>query len=80
MHTEGCGLPDAIAKNDPYFTLEDDRCPVCAEIDRELRARAKQEHEAEKDLPESAARAADGRTTRIRLLRPDEIAALPKKT
>lgn len=73
----GCGLHDSIASDDPYFTIEDSKCPVCAAIDAQMRSRAAQEHEREKDLSASAPHAADGRTTHVRLLRPDEIAKLP---
>jgi hypothetical protein len=73
----GCGLHESIASDDPYFALEDTTCPVCAAIDLQMRVRGKQEHEREQEQSESAPRASDGRSTHVRLLRPEEIARLP---
>jgi hypothetical protein len=78
VHVGGCGLHESVAKDDPYFTLDDSRCPVCAAVEAEMRARAKRENEREEHLDAGAKRASDGRTTFVRLLRPDEIARLPK--
>lgn len=78
IHVGGCGLHESVAKDDPYFTLEDSTCPVCAAVETEIRARASREHEREQELDAGAKRPSDGRTTFVRLLRPDEIAKLPK--
>lgn len=75
---DGCGLHDSIAQTDPHFKLEDSYCPVEAALDVAMRTRAAEENEDEKDLKPGAKRSADGRTTRIRLLSPAEIAKLPK--
>lgn len=72
---DGCGLHNSIAMTDPHFTLEDDYCPVEAAVDVARRERAARESKAEKNLKPGDKHAADGRTTRIRLLSPAEIAA-----
>lgn len=75
MHDD-CGLHDSIAREDPHFTLEDEYCPVAAAAAQAGRVREKAEHDAEHELPAGAKRAGDGRTTRIRLLSPSEIAKM----
>lgn len=65
---DGCGIHRSIADADPNFTLDDHICPVCAEIDKFMRKRAAQEHEAEKDYHPGTPRAGDGRSTSVRLL------------
>lgn len=70
---ETCGLHDSIAKTDPLVALEDDVCPLCADIDAKLRARASEEHEAEGEDP-GERRPGDGRRSTLRLLSPVEVA------
>ena len=68
-----CGMHDSIAKADPHVALEDDICPLCADIEAKLRARAHEEHEAEPEDP-AARRPGDGRRSTMRLLSPGESA------
>lgn len=70
---ETCGLHDSIAKTDPHVALEDDVCPLCADIEAKLRVRAHEEHEAEGEDP-AARRPSDGRRSTLRLLSPVEVA------
>lgn len=57
-------MHDSIARKDPTMRRTDDACPVCAFIEKDLRARAHLEHDQEKDKPETESRQADGRRTR----------------
>jgi hypothetical protein len=67
---DGCNLHRSIADADPDFALDDRVCPVCAQAEAYLRARADQELEAEQNLDPSAPRKSDGRSTFIRLEEP----------
>jgi hypothetical protein len=74
VHVNGCGLHDSIASEDPYFAVEDRKCPVCAALDLQGRVRGKREYEREHGLDAAVPRAGDGRTTFVRLLSPAEVA------
>lgn len=62
-----CGFHTSIASEDPYFTIEERVCPVCAQATAEIRARERADAES--------VGANDGRTRYLRLLLPSEIAA-----
>lgn len=67
---DGCGFHSSVADEDPYFTLEEKVCPVCAQTAAEIRARDKAEQESGSES------AGDGRKRYLRLLAPSEAAKM----
>lgn len=65
----GCGFHSSIADEDPYFTLEEKVCPVCAQTEAEIHARDKAEQES------GGESRSYGRKRYLRLLSPGEIVA-----
>lgn len=72
----GCGLHSSIADTDPLFTLEDKVCPVCRAAEVNIRGRAATEQKLEEKADPATPRPSDGRTTLLRLLSPEEAAAM----
>lgn len=69
---DGCGFHSSIADEDPFFTLEEKVCPVCAQTEAELRARDRAEQEYGSESR------GDGRKRYLRLLAPHEVEQMRK--
>lgn len=81
----GCGFHKSLTHDKAeHFTFEHDVCLVCKGAAQQDRAQAQHDEAHDKRLGENAsplaARAADGRTTFVRRLSPDEVEALRTKS
>jgi hypothetical protein len=71
-----CGIHSSLA-HDPerWFTLEDQRCPLCADLAIQARIQGEKDRkvaERFKDQPD-AKRGSDGRRSFVREMTPDEV-------